>query len=106
MLVGSAREMGACVRSLRRAAGLSQEGLSARAGVGRQWLIDLERGKRTVELELVLRTLRELGAELSVETVPRRDPYPTASQPAYENLDIGDPNEALERASSVPGALR
>src|SRR6266545_2521134 len=57
-------DLGAAVRAARRARGWTQAELAARARVGRQWLVSLERGHERAELGLVLAVLRELGLEL------------------------------------------
>jgi HTH-type transcriptional regulator/antitoxin HipB len=44
--------------------------LSKKVGVGRLWIIELERGKPRAELGLVLRTLKELDLRVLVEPRP------------------------------------
>lgn len=51
---------------MRRA--LTQAHLAAQVGVSRKWIIDLEAGKRTTDLSLVLRTLNVLGIELDAHS--------------------------------------
>jgi y4mF family transcriptional regulator len=46
--------------------GLTQAELAARTGVSRDWVNSFERGKRTVELALVLRLLDTLGIGIEV----------------------------------------
>ncbi len=58
------RELAAGIRAERKRLGLSQAALAERAGVGRDWIIGLEKGKPTAEIGLVLRTLRALGLTL------------------------------------------
>lgn len=52
------------VRERRRQMGLSQAELARKAGVSRQWIVDLERGKPTAETALVLNTLAATGLHL------------------------------------------
>ena len=59
------RSVGALVRDQRKQRGLSQGQLAEKVGVSRLWVGHLEKGKETVELGLVLRTLRVL--ELAVD---------------------------------------
>lgn len=59
------------IRALRRARDLTQEQLAMIAGVGRRFVIDLERGNATAELGLVLQVLRALGCSLRLETTYR-----------------------------------
>ncbi len=61
------------VRGRRKQLKLRQSEVARAAGVGREWLVELEHGKPTVELGLVLRTLAVLGVELDV-LMPRRPP--------------------------------
>ena len=57
--------------------------LARRAGVSRQWLIELERGKQTAEVSLVLRTLAAAGLQIDVRD-PRHSPYSIAFSAASE----------------------
>jgi HTH-type transcriptional regulator / antitoxin HipB len=52
------------VRAARQRAGADQATAAALAGVGVRFLGDLERGKPTVRLGLVLRVLERLGLEV------------------------------------------
>ena len=55
------------IRAVRKASGVRQDDLAAQVGVSRQFAVDLESGKPTVQLGLVMRVLEELGMQLSVE---------------------------------------
>jgi y4mF family transcriptional regulator len=68
MLLRSSPDLGRCVRERRRAMGLNQTDLAARAGVSRRWLSDLETGKPTIEVGLTFRVFAALG--LSIEARP------------------------------------
>lgn len=63
-------ELAALIRSRRKLRGLSQTQLAALAGVSRDWIIGLEKGRSTVEFGLVLRTIKALGLALSVDPAP------------------------------------
>lgn len=67
MEVHSVRELAAVVRSLRRERGLTQAELARAAGVGREWLIHLEKGRLGLEVGLVMATLKALGVRLRIE---------------------------------------
>jgi HTH-type transcriptional regulator / antitoxin HipB len=67
-------DLGAYVRERRRALGLTQEQLAGRARVSRRWLSDLEAGKETADVGLVLRTLRALGVVLDAQPMERLAP--------------------------------
>ena len=68
MKVRSPAELGHLVRDFRMRKGLTQAHLAAEVGVSRKWIIDLEGGKRTADLSLVLRTLNVLGVELDAKS--------------------------------------
>ncbi|MCA2214107.1 helix-turn-helix domain-containing protein [Jidongwangia harbinensis] len=61
MRIATARDLGLVIRQSRRDRGQTQAQLAAKAGVGRRRLSDLEAGKATAEVGLVLRTLHALG---------------------------------------------
>ena len=66
-------DIGAIIRERRRKLGLDQGTLAKRVGVGREWIVDVEKGKPRAGIELVLRTFTALGLSLSVfeKTHPR-----------------------------------
>ena len=66
MRVRAPLDIGLIIRDRRRRLGLNQSDLAAKAGVGRQWLIAVERGKPRAEIGMILRTLHALGLALSV----------------------------------------
>ncbi len=67
-----ASAVGAAIREARKAMGLRQDELAAAAaaGVGVRFLVELERGKPTVQLDRVLAVLAAVGLELTV--IPRQ----------------------------------
>ena len=66
MLVASAFDIGIIVKGRRRSLKLRQLELARAAGVGREWIIDLERGREGLDFTRVMRTLDALGLEVSV----------------------------------------
>ncbi|WP_425955805.1 helix-turn-helix domain-containing protein [Xylanimonas sp. McL0601] len=59
--------LGAAVKGLRRARGMTQAEAAAAAGVSRQWVIALEAGKTSgLEIGLLMRLLDALNASLLV----------------------------------------
>lgn len=68
MKLKTVSDIAALVRERRRARGWSQEELARHVGVGRDWVIQLEKGKASVELGLVLRAVKELGLRLRFDT--------------------------------------
>lgn len=59
-------DIGAAIRNERKSLGLRQDELAAAAGVGVRFLVELERGKPTVQLGRALTVLRALGLDLQV----------------------------------------
>jgi HTH-type transcriptional regulator/antitoxin HipB len=66
MRVNTINDLAAVLRGRRLALGVSQADLARRAGVSRQWLSELEHGKRRAELGLVLAVLDALGLQLDI----------------------------------------
>ena len=62
----TAAEVGARIREIRRAQGVSQETLAGLAGTGQRYISELERGKTTARLGEMLKVLNALGAGLYV----------------------------------------
>lgn len=81
MQIKAVRELAAVIRSRRKELGWSQTRLAQDAGVGRDWIIRLEQGKASVELGLVLRTLKVLRLAIHL------DPLPEASN---DGIDLND----------------
>lgn len=59
--------IGRAIRQARKAQGLTQQELADVAGVGVRFLSELERGKPTAEIGLVLRVLADAGLTLVLE---------------------------------------
>ena len=74
-LVSDARVLGAAVRAARTGAGLTLEEAALSIGVAKQTLSDLEAGKESVGLGLVLRIVRELGVALFVAPAAQRERF-------------------------------
>jgi HTH-type transcriptional regulator / antitoxin HipB len=73
--IDSPRDLGSYVRERRRELGKTQSALATDAGVSRRWLSDLEGGKPTAEIGLVLRAMHALRLDLLAEPV---EPLPGA----------------------------
>lgn len=65
--IRSVSDLGLAVRAVRKQQGLRQDDTAGGAGVGHVFLRDVERGKETVQLGLVLKVLDELGIQLSID---------------------------------------
>ncbi len=71
MQLRTPNEIGHLVRDRRKSRGWTQDQLATRLGVSRLWIVQLEQGKATVQLGLVLRTLNELDVPLQVDLQPQ-----------------------------------
>ena len=58
--------IGAKIRSIRKAQGISQETLAGLAGTGQRYISELERGKKTARIREMLKVLEALGAGLYI----------------------------------------
>ncbi len=59
-------DFGAVIRDRRLKLGLNQHALARKVGAGRQWVVELEKGKPGARLALVLRALDVLGISLGL----------------------------------------
>jgi y4mF family transcriptional regulator len=59
-------ELATEIKTMRKAAGLTQAEVSKRAGVGLRFVRELEQGKPTVRLDKVKQVLNLLGYELCI----------------------------------------
>ncbi len=66
-LISNVEALGALIRAARKSQGLTQQDFADVAGVGVRFLSELERGKTTAEIGLVLHVLQLAGFELIVE---------------------------------------
>ena len=62
----TAADVGARIREIRKAQGVSQETLAGLAGTGQRYISELERGNETARLGEMLKVLNALGAGLYV----------------------------------------
>ncbi len=66
-----ASDIGNVIRNERKDSGMSQSEMAAVAGVSRKWLSDVENGKDTAEIGMVLMVLRKLRIDLQVAERPQ-----------------------------------
>lgn len=60
-------DLGAAVRKRRRQLGVTQDDLATSIGVSRKVISQMENGKKTVHVGIVLRAARAVGLDLGVE---------------------------------------
>src|ERR1700688_4109471 len=65
--IRSVEDLGLVVRAVRRNSKVRLDDLAATAGVSKQFASDVEHGKPTVQLGLVLKMLAELGVPLKLD---------------------------------------
>ena len=82
MQIRTAKELGALIKSRRTEIGWSQQKLADETGVQRLWVIQIEKGKSTAHMGLVLRALRALGLNLDVSS------RNTVAEPSNSNVDL------------------
>jgi HTH-type transcriptional regulator / antitoxin HipB len=71
--ISNTTQLGALLRQTRKKQGISQEDLSALAGIGTRLIGEIERGKATAEVGKVLHLLASLGLEVIVQPRTTRD---------------------------------
>ena len=65
--IESVEDLGRVIRAVRKSTDVRQDDLAGTARVSRQFAVDVERGKPTVQFGRVLRLLHELGIVLSAD---------------------------------------
>lgn len=65
--VHTVSEVGEIVEAIRKQQGLTQLDLSGLAGLGIRFLVDLEKGKETIQMQKVLDVLTQLGLEIVIK---------------------------------------
>lgn len=86
MKIEKVRDVGRLIRARRDELGWSQSDLAERIESTRRWVSEIEHGKSTAEVGLVLAALAALGLEVRsgpAETAPvGRDPLPDPTPPS------------------------
>ena len=81
MNIISVKDLASLVKQERKNHGWTQVQLAERSGVSRDWIIALEQAKPSVELALVLRTLKALNLPLAINK---------PSQPVHDGINLND----------------
>lgn len=69
-IIRSIQQLGQTLRAARKQLGLTQSQLALAAGVGVRFIVDLEAGKPTLRLGIVMRVIDALGGEISLSGRP------------------------------------
>jgi HTH-type transcriptional regulator / antitoxin HipB len=67
VFIRTPQDIGALLRSRRRALGTSQADLASKLGTSRLWITEIERGKPRASLGLILQAISALGLELATD---------------------------------------
>lgn len=67
MLIQDSADMGRAIRSRRKELMITQQEIADVVGVNRRVISELESGKETVQLRIVLETARTLGLNISLD---------------------------------------
>ncbi|MDO8300690.1 transcriptional regulator [Lacisediminimonas sp.] len=59
-------ELGNLVEAVRKGQGLTQLDVSGVTGLGNRFMVDLEKGKQTIQLQKVFNVLAQLGLEVVI----------------------------------------
>ncbi len=94
MRIRNATELGLLIRDRRRALGLDQKTLAEKAGVGRQWIVAVEKGRPRAEVGLLLRTIEALGLRILVDDGESKTPMKSGKNRRPE-IDL---DAVIERA--------
>jgi y4mF family transcriptional regulator len=62
--VSDAKTLGVLIKQVRKSQGLTQEQLAAGCGLGRRFVVELERGKATAHIGKIMQVLAALGLTL------------------------------------------
>lgn len=97
MQIRTPRELGAFVRDARKRRGMTQAQLADRSQVSRTWVVDLEAGKRTLEIGLVMSVLEILGIIIELGQARALGGHAAAKAAAYGSLEIAPAEALLDR---------
>lgn len=68
--IRSPKDLGVVLRDARKSLQLTQSQLALSAGVGVRFIVDLEAGKSTLQLEGILRVIDALGGLVTISGLP------------------------------------
>ena len=69
----TAKSLGALIKQTRKTLGVTQKDLAMSAGTGLRFIIELEQGKPTCQLEKALRVIQILGIKIIFELPQQAD---------------------------------
>lgn len=96
MILRTSTDIGHLVRDRRKGKGWTQAELARRLGVSRLWIVQLEQGKDTAQIGLVLRALNELDVPFQVDLQPAS---PTRSSVNYKSIPFVDIDNIIREST-------
>ncbi|HEX4066935.1 MAG TPA: helix-turn-helix domain-containing protein [Acidobacteriaceae bacterium] len=84
MIIRTPVDLGALIRDRRKRLGMDQATLARTVGTSRKWLIEVEKGKPTAQIGLILRTLQALEITLT----DGHEAAKTSANPEADQIDI------------------
>jgi len=73
MRIRTRSELGALIRDRRNQRGLSQKELASAAGISQHTVTDIESGKVSPTIDVVLRCLTALGVGIDIREIPKSE---------------------------------
>ena len=95
--VQNVADLGLALRATRRTGKVRLDDLAQIAGVSKQFVSDVEYGKQTVQLGLVLKLLAEMGVSMTLD-------IPESAQVEWERLQADGGLSAPQRRKKPEGA--
>ena len=86
--IHSSRTLGTLIRGRRLDRGLSQSDLADLVGVSRKWIGDIERGKPTAEIGLIIRLLDSLDLDFQATSRSSSDQQELEAPPEIPRVDL------------------
>jgi HTH-type transcriptional regulator/antitoxin HipB len=102
MKLKAMRDVGALVRSARRDRGLTQAELASLVGVGREWVVRLEKGSPRVEAQKVLDVLSALGLVLDVSPSSQAPSRPPAQRASGRKVSTARRSATVKKSANSP----
>lgn len=84
-LISESRRLGRALGEERRRQGLTRNDVAAQARVSRGWMVGLEAGRGTAQMDTVFRVITALGLTMTLATV-ELSPEDHAGQSAFESI--------------------
>jgi y4mF family transcriptional regulator len=101
--ISDTTDVGRAIRNARKQLNLTQPQLALATGVGVRFIVDLEAGKPTVQLALVLRVIEALGGQVALAGLPES---PVDGTDATDQKNKRKETESDQIHKDVPGSSK